>query len=96
MLNYYPKHFRRANTVILKKPLKEEIIYTNPKIYRLIILLSILDKVLKKLYTLKIKDITKDKKLLPKQQIEARKKRLIELVLEILIDTIYIVFRYSK
>ena len=96
MLNYYLKHFKRANTVILKKLLKEGIIYANLKIYRLIILFSILDKVLEKLYILKIEDITKDKKLLSKQQIEAKKKRLIKLVLEILINIIYIVFRYSK
>ena len=66
-LNYYPKHFRRANTVIFKKPLKEGMIYANPKIYRLIALLSILGKALEKLYALKIKDIAEDKKLLPKQ-----------------------------
>ena len=66
MLNYYLKYFRRANIVILKKPLKKEIIYINLKIYKLIILFSTLDKVLKKLYILKIKDIAEDKKLLSK------------------------------
>ena len=34
--------------------------------------------------------------LLPKQQIEARKKRSTESALETLTDTIYIVFGYSK
>ena len=86
-LGYHPRHFKRANTVILKKPPKEGIRYANPKMYRPIALLSTLGKALETLYAQKIAGIAEDKKLLPNQQMGVRKKSSTESALETLLDS---------
>ena len=73
-LNYHPKHFKKANTVMIKKPLKEGITYENLKIYRPIALLSTLGKALEIFFTRTITRIAKKRHLLPNQQIGAQKK----------------------
>ena len=70
-LNYHPKHFKKANTVVIKKPLKEGMTYENLKIYRPIILLSTLGKALEIFFTRTITCIAKERHLLPNQQIGA-------------------------
>ena len=44
-VNYYPRKFKKAKTIILKKPLKPD--YLKIKVYRFIALLYILSKILK-------------------------------------------------
>ena len=56
MLSYYLLEFKKVNIVILYKFNKKNYIVLN--IYRLIILLNILKKVLKKLITLRLTVIT--------------------------------------
>ena len=63
-LNYHPKYFKKANTVVIKKPLKKSIIYRNLKIYRPITLLSILGKALEIFFTRTITRIAKERHLL--------------------------------
>ena len=63
-LNYHPKYFKKANTVVIKKPLKESIIYRIKKIYRPIILLSILGKALEIFFIRTITRISKQRYLL--------------------------------
>ena len=58
-LHYHPKYFKKANTVIIKKPLKEGIIYRNPKIYKSITLLSTLRKALEIFFARTITRIAK-------------------------------------
>ena len=64
-LNYYFKHFKNANTVIIKEPLKKSIINRNSKIYRFIALLNTLEKALKIFFTKNITRRAKKRYLLP-------------------------------
>ena len=64
-LNYYPKYFKKANTVMIKKPLKEGITYRILKIYRPITLLSTLGKALEIFFTRTITRIAKERYLFP-------------------------------
>ena len=82
--------------MILKKLLKEGMMYANPKMYRPIALLSTLGKVLEKLYAQRIEAIAEERKLLPCQQMGARKKRSTESVLETLTNSIHTVFGCGK
>ena len=64
-LNYHPKYFKKANTVVIKKPLKKGITYRNLKIYKPITLLSILGKALEIFFIRTITRIAKKRYLLP-------------------------------
>ena len=64
-LNYHPKYFKKANTVVVKKPLKEGITYRNLKIYRPVTLLSMLRKALEIFFIRTITRIAKERYLLP-------------------------------
>ena len=64
-LNYHPKHFKKVNTIVIKKPLKENITYENLKMYRPITLLSTLGKALKIFFIRTITRIAKERHLLP-------------------------------
>ena len=61
-LGYYPKIFKRANTVVLRKLKKND--YTNLKAYRLIALLNTIEKALKLVVVKKLIDVTKTNHLL--------------------------------
>ena len=63
-LNYYPKHFKKINNVIIKKPSKKGILYKNLKIYKPIILLSMLGKALEIFFIRTITRIAKKRYLL--------------------------------
>ena len=62
-LGYHPKVFKRANTVVLRKPKKND--YTNLKAYRLIALLNTIEKALKLVVARKLIDVAKANHLLP-------------------------------
>ena len=64
-LKYHPKYFKKANTVVIKKPLKQGITYGNLKIYKPITLLSMLGKALKIFFIRTIMRIVKERYLLP-------------------------------
>jgi len=55
--------FKKANTIILKKPKKED--YSEPKLYRPIALLNNLGKALEVVITKKLGNYVKEYKLLP-------------------------------
>ena len=62
-LKYYPKIFKRANTVVLRKLKKND--YIDLKAYRLIALLNTIKKALKLVVVRKLTDVTKTNHLLP-------------------------------
>ena len=62
-LGYYPKVFKRANTVVLRKPKKND--YTDLKAYKLIALLNTIKKALKSVVAKKLTDVAKANHLLP-------------------------------
>ena len=86
----------KANTVVIKKPLKEGMTYGNPKMYRPIALLSTLGKALEIFFARTITRIAEERHLLPNQQIGARKNRSTELALETLTDAIHTIFGCGK
>ena len=84
---YHPRQFREVNTVILKKLKKTD--YSELKVYRPITLLDTLGKALETVISKRLSDIVERKQLLPEQQIEARRRRSVEIVLETIIDSVY-------
>jgi len=46
-LGYWPNHFKRSSTVIIPKPNK--LLYDSPKLFRPIVLLNTLEKLIKKI-----------------------------------------------
>ena len=62
-LGYHPEVFKRANTVVLRKPKKND--YTNLKAYRPIALLDTIGKALELIVARKLIDVTKANHLLP-------------------------------
>ena len=62
-LGYHPEVFKRANTVVLRKPKKND--YTNSKAYRSIALLNTIEKALKSVVARKLIDVAKANHLLP-------------------------------
>ena len=62
-LSYHPEAFKRAITVILRKPKKND--YTNPGSYRPIALLNTLSKVLKAIIARRISKLAERFNLLP-------------------------------
>ena len=62
-LRYHPKAFKRANTIVLRKPKKND--YTNLKAYRPIALLNTIGKALKLVVVRKLTDVAKANHLLP-------------------------------
>ena len=59
---YHPKEFKKANTIVLKKPKKED--YSSAKSYRPIALLSILGKTLETIIIKRLNDCAEDNNLL--------------------------------
>ena len=64
-IGYYPRKFKEARTIILKKPLKPD--YSEVKAYRPITLLYILGKALKTIIAKILSDYVKEYDLLPDQ-----------------------------
>ena len=62
-LGYYPRFFKEANTVILKKPNKPN--YSEPKAYRLIALLDTLGKALETVISKRLAGLAESYSLLP-------------------------------
>ena len=62
-LGYYPREFKVANTIVLRKPGKDD--YSEPKSYRLIALLSTLGKALEAVVARRLSDYIEERNLLP-------------------------------
>ncbi len=88
-VGYHPREFRKANTIVLRKPKKED--YSEPKSYRPIALLSTLGKALETVIARRLSDCAEDNGLLPPEQIGARRKRSTETALETIVDAVHTV-----
>jgi len=93
-LGYHPRQFKEANTIILKKPRKED--YSEPKSYRPIALLDTLGKALEAVISKKLSDIAEKHDLLPPQQMGARRGRSVETALETLTDAVHTTWNHGK
>ena len=89
-LGHHPRRFKEANTVVLKKPKKAD--YSEPKAYRPIALLDTLGKALETVISKRLSDIAEKSRLLPDQQMGARKGRSVETALETITDSIHTVW----
>ncbi|KAF5669922.1 reverse transcriptase [Fusarium denticulatum] len=86
-LGYYPKHFRKSTTVVLRKPGKDN--YTVPKAYRPIALLNTTGKVMEAIIAKRLSYIAETHDLLPATHMGGRKLRSTEHALHLIIDKIY-------
>ena len=86
---YHPKEFKKANTIVLKKPKKEN--YFSAKSYRPIALLSTLGKALETVIAKRLSDYAEDNNLLPSEQMGARRKRSTKMALKIIIEAVHTV-----
>lgn len=83
-IGYHPQAFKRAITVVLRKPQKES--YAKPKSYRPIALLDTLGKALEKVLAQRLSNLAELHKLLPKYQMGARKGRDTIAALELIVE----------
>ena len=93
-MGYHPKEFRKANTIVLRKPKKKD--YSEPKSYRPIALLSTLGKALETVIGRRLSDCAEDNGLLPPEQMGARRKRSTETALETIVDAVHTVWDCGK
>ena len=89
-LGYHPEHFKKANTIVLKKPNKPD--YSEPKAYRPIALLDTLGKALETVISGRLTALAEKYNLLPQQQMGARKGRSVETALETITDAVHTVW----
>ncbi len=88
---YHLKTFKKVNIITLKKIDKRD--YTISKMYRLIALLNIIEKILEFIMSKKISWITKTHRLLLDTFMKCRKNRLTKTILKFFIEQIHIVWK---
>ena len=93
-LRYHLKEFKIANTIVLRKPGKDN--YSKPKSYRLIVLLSIIGKALEAIVAKRLSDCAEEHNLLPPEQIGARKGRSTETAFETIVNAVHTVWDCGK
>ena len=91
---YYPKRFRIATTLCLKKPGKGD--YSLAGSWRPIALLSTVGKVIEKATAHRIRDLAEDHGLLPRQQMGGRRFRSTYSALELLTEQVHTVWNSGK
>jgi hypothetical protein len=90
-VNYYPKRFRAARTIVLRKPSKPD--YSDPGAWRQIALLSTLGKVIETLAAHRLSSLAERQGLLPDNQMGNRTNRSTETALELLVEQIYTIWK---
>jgi len=89
-LGYHPTAFRKATTIMLPKPGKDD--YTNPSSYRPIALLNTLGKLLEAIVAQRMRDLAEVHKLLPDTQYGARPGRSTEAALYNITEQIHTIW----
>jgi hypothetical protein len=89
-LSIYPTAFKRAITVLLRKPKKED--YSDSKVYRLIALFNTLGKALEAVVAERIRFAAETYALLPDTQMGGRRMRSTETALQLIINKIYTIW----
>jgi hypothetical protein len=83
---YYPKCFRRARTVAIRKPDKDD--YSLPSSWRPIALLSTVGKVVEAVTAQQLKRIAEQYNMLPDHQMGARRHRSTETALDLIVNQV--------
>lgn len=89
-LGVHPSAFKRATTVIIRKPRKPD--YSNPKAYRPIALLNTLGKALEAVIAERIRFAAEKHSLLPDTQMGARRMRSTETALQLITNKIHTIW----
>ena len=87
-------HFKRVFTIILRKLEKKN--YTKSSSYRLIALLNTLNKVLKLIISKRIRYVVETLKMLSNTQMNVRRQRLINTILQFITKKIYTIWNEQK
>src|SRR3982075_990106 len=93
-LEYYPRKFKEACTIVLQKPGKPS--YSDPGAWRPIALLSTIGKVIEALTAQRLSKAAEEYHLLPKTQMGGRKNRSTETALELLTEQIHTLWPSKK
>lgn len=88
---YYPKRFRAARTVAIRKPGKDD--YTLPKAWRPIALLSTVGKVIEAITAAHIRRLAEKHSMLPAQQMGARPNRSTETALDLIVNQVHTIWQ---
>lgn len=91
---YPPKEFRIANTIILKKPRKED--YSLAGSYRPIALLNTLGKALETILAQRLSTLAENNNLLPAQQMGARRGKSTKTALELLVKSVHTIWDCNR
>jgi hypothetical protein len=86
-VEYFPRRFRTARTIVLGKPSKPD--YSDPGAWRPIALLSTLGKIVESVMAQQLSSLVEQHSLLPDSQMGNRKDRSTETTLELLIERIH-------
>ena len=84
---YYPKRYRLAKTVVIRKPGKKD--YSAPSAWRPIALLNTVGKLVESITAVKLNDLAEEKGMLPESQMGARKGRSTDTALELLTEQVH-------
>jgi hypothetical protein len=93
-LEYFPQQFRKARTIVLRKPNKDD--YSTPGAWRPIALLSTLGKVIESLAARQLRDLAEQHHLLPNTQMGNRPHRSTETALELLVEQIHTIWGSTR
>ena len=91
---YYPKQFRTARTIVLRKPDKQD--YSDPGAWRLIALLSTLGKVFESVMAQRLSNLAEQHNLLLDTQIGNWKNRSTEAALKLIVEQIHTIWGSKK
>jgi hypothetical protein len=94
-LEYFPKRFRTANVVVLRKPGKTVEEQRSPKAWRPISLLSTVGKVIEAAICRRITEAAEANGLLPEGQMGNRRERSTELAIRLLTSGIHTAWQYK-
>ena len=87
---YHPNAWKRATTLVLRKPNKED--YTTPKAYRPIALLNSMGKILELIIARRLSQLAETHNMLPQTQMGARKGRSTDTALRLLTEQIHTIW----
>ncbi len=89
-IGYHPIAFKRATTIVLKKPGKSD--YTQAKSYRPIALLETISKAIETVVAKRLTRLAEEHNVLPKHQMGARKGRDTTSALELIVEQVHTVW----
>jgi hypothetical protein len=94
-ISYFPKRFRQAGIIVVRKPGKTEAEMHTASGWRPIVLLSTIGKVIEAAMKMKIAGIAEEKGLLPESQMGNRPGRSTDLAIRLVTEAVYTAWTYK-